>query len=131
MRDTCREVNESRTPKQYPTIKGLTWHRHQYYSFFAPIDWHRFSWSDDRQGEITDPEPNDPSLCCLNTINSRVFQELGMVGPYGELWIPQITSLIVIGSVSHPCPELDREVAAQIVTDTASQELLQWIPQTP
>jgi hypothetical protein len=46
--------------KEYPTIKGLTWHRTQYYSFFTPMDWHRFTWSDDRQGDIYGPDPDDP-----------------------------------------------------------------------
>lgn len=50
----------SKTSKQYPAIKGLTWHRHQYYSFFTPNDWHRFAWSDDREGEIYGPDPDDP-----------------------------------------------------------------------
>jgi hypothetical protein len=49
-----------KTQKQYPAIKGLTWHRTQYYSFFTPIDWHRFAWSDNRQGEIYGPDLNDP-----------------------------------------------------------------------
>ncbi len=49
-----------KTQKQYPAIRGLSWHRDQYYSFYTPIDWHRFSWLDDRQGEIYGPDPNDP-----------------------------------------------------------------------
>lgn len=47
--------------KQYPSIRGLTWHRHQYYSFFTPIDWHRFEWADDSEGEIYGPDPEDPT----------------------------------------------------------------------
>jgi len=46
--------------KKYPSIKGLTWHRHQHYSFFTPMDWHRFAWSDGRRGDIYGPDPNDP-----------------------------------------------------------------------
>ncbi len=49
-----------KTQKQYPAIKGLTWHRDQYYSFYTPLDWHRFYWADDRQGEIHGPDPDDP-----------------------------------------------------------------------
>jgi len=49
-----------KSQKQYPSIKGLTWHRHQYYSFFTPIDWHRFVWPDQRVGEIYGPDINDP-----------------------------------------------------------------------
>ncbi|NLX09574.1 MAG: hypothetical protein GXY36_07950 [Chloroflexi bacterium] len=50
----------AKAQKQYPTIKGLTWHRHPFYSFFLPLDWHRFAWPDDRQGEIYGPDPHDP-----------------------------------------------------------------------
>jgi hypothetical protein len=46
--------------KKYPAIKGLSWHREQYYSFFVPMDWHRFVWPDDRQGVIYGPDVNDP-----------------------------------------------------------------------
>lgn len=46
--------------KQYPAVKGLTWHRHQYYSFFTPVDWHRFEWPDQRVGEICGPDRDDP-----------------------------------------------------------------------
>ncbi|MBN2502342.1 MAG: hypothetical protein JXB38_16280 [Anaerolineales bacterium] len=46
--------------KQYPAIRGLTWHRHQYYSFFTPMDWHRFAWPDERLGEIYGPDADDP-----------------------------------------------------------------------
>lgn len=48
------------TRREYPTIKGLTWHRRQYYSFFTPISWHRFTWLDEREGEIYGPDPDDP-----------------------------------------------------------------------
>jgi hypothetical protein len=50
----------SKTQKQYPAIKGLSWHRSPYYSFFTPMNWHPFAWSDDRQGEIYGPDPDDP-----------------------------------------------------------------------
>lgn len=59
----------SKTQKQYPAIKGLTWHRSQYYSFFTPMDWHCFTWSDDRQGEIYGPDPNDP--CTVFAVDLR------------------------------------------------------------
>jgi hypothetical protein len=72
MGNNGREIKGDKTPKQYPPIKGLSWHRHQYYSFFAPMDWHRFSWSDDRQGEIYGPDPNDPS-----TVFSVILTALG------------------------------------------------------
>ena len=49
-----------KTPKQHPAVSGLTWHRDQYYSFFTPMDWHRFTWADGRQGEIYGPDLNDP-----------------------------------------------------------------------
>lgn len=60
--------------KQYPVIKGLTWHRNRYYSFFLPIDWLRFTWSDDRQGEVYGPDPNDPF-----TTFSVDMKDLGIV----------------------------------------------------
>jgi hypothetical protein len=62
----------SKTRKQYPSIKGLTWHRHQYYSFFTPMDWHPFSWPDDREGEIQGPDLNDPF-----TVFAVSLQDLG------------------------------------------------------
>lgn len=65
-----REVTGNKTQKQYPFIKGLSWHRHPYYSFFAPLDWHRFSWPDDREGEIYGPDPNDPSTVFSVTLRS-------------------------------------------------------------
>jgi len=51
-------VGDSQKPT--PAIKGLTWHRHPYYSFLTPHDWHRFEWPDGRQGEIYGPDPHDP-----------------------------------------------------------------------
>ena len=62
----------SKSQKQYPVIKGLTWHRDNYYSFYVPIDWHRFAWSDDRQGVIYGPDPDDPS-----TVFAVFFKDLG------------------------------------------------------
>ncbi len=61
-----------KTHKQYPAIKGLTWHRDRYYSFFAPMDWHRFVWPDEQYGEIYGPDPDDPS-----TVFGVVLQDLG------------------------------------------------------
>lgn len=58
--------------QQYPAIKGLTWHRHQYYSFFAPLGWHAFSWPDDRLGEIYGPDADDP-----NTVFALSVDDLG------------------------------------------------------
>jgi hypothetical protein len=48
------------------------WHRDQYYSFYIPLDWHRFAWSDDRQGVIFGPDPNDPL-----TVFAVAIQDLG------------------------------------------------------
>lgn len=62
-----------KTPKQHPAVKGLTWHRNQYYSFYTPIDWHRFYWADDRQGEIYGPDSHD-SL----TVFAVDIKDLGM-----------------------------------------------------
>ena len=46
--------------KKYPAIKGLRWHRDQYYSFYIANDWHNFHWADDREGVIYGPDANDP-----------------------------------------------------------------------
>ena len=46
--------------KQYPAIRGLSWHRDQYYSFFVPDDWQRLDWADDRTGVIYAPDSSDP-----------------------------------------------------------------------
>jgi hypothetical protein len=66
------------THNKYPAIKGLLWHREQYYSFFIPNNWHKFQWSDDRDGVIYCPDLVDPftffavdlkDLCTLITPN--------------------------------------------------------------
>jgi hypothetical protein len=49
-----------KTPKQYSAVRGLSWHRDQYYSFFIPENWHRLPWSDDREGVIYAPDLTDP-----------------------------------------------------------------------
>jgi hypothetical protein len=46
--------------KSLPAFKGLTWHRHQYYSFFVPIDWQRLDWPDGRKGVMFVPSADDP-----------------------------------------------------------------------
>jgi hypothetical protein len=45
----------------YPAIQGLTWHRTQYYSFFLPMNWHPFVWTNGRDGKLFGPDPNDPA----------------------------------------------------------------------
>ena len=45
--------------KDRPIFKGLRWYREQYFSFFIPIDWHRFSWQDNRQGVLYGPSAED------------------------------------------------------------------------
>ncbi|MCA9883002.1 MAG: hypothetical protein KC708_08535 [Anaerolineae bacterium] len=42
-----------------PAFKGLTWHRDQYYSLFAPVDWQKVMWPDGRQGMILLPNSED------------------------------------------------------------------------
>jgi hypothetical protein len=59
--------------KKNPAVTGLSWHRHQYYTFFAPTDWQRFQWSDDREGEIHGPDPDDPL-----TVIAVDVRDLGM-----------------------------------------------------
>jgi hypothetical protein len=46
----------AKSRKQHPAVKGLTWHRTQFYSFFLPMNWHRFL-SD--SGEVLGPDPDD------------------------------------------------------------------------
>ncbi len=46
--------------RPYPSIQGLTWHRTRYYSFFTPMNWHRFEWPDGRDGQVYGPDPDDP-----------------------------------------------------------------------
>ena len=60
------------TKKNYPAIKGLSWHREDYFSFFIPRDWHKFEWADERQGVIYGPDPNEPL-----TIFAVEVQDLG------------------------------------------------------
>lgn len=62
----------SHAPKQYPPIKGLRWHRDQYYSFFIPDDWYQCDWSDDRTGVIYAPEETD-----LQTVFAVDIKDLG------------------------------------------------------
>jgi len=58
--------------QQYPAITGLTWHRHRYYSFFTPVDWHPFTWPDGSEGDIYGPDSNDPL-----TVFAVSLQDLG------------------------------------------------------
>lgn len=65
-------------PKQYPAIKGLKWHREQYYSFFIPDDWQRLEWSDDRTGVIYAPDSSDPQTVFavdIKDLGTRVTAE--------------------------------------------------------
>jgi hypothetical protein len=62
----------SREEKNYPATRGLNWHRHQYYSFFVPIEWHRFSWDEEHEGAIFGPDPEDSK-----TVFAVDFKDLG------------------------------------------------------
>jgi hypothetical protein len=59
--------------KQYPSISALSWHRHQYYSFFLPKDWQHFTWADERDGMVFGPDADDPL-----TIFAVDVKDLGM-----------------------------------------------------
>jgi hypothetical protein len=72
----------NKAQKHYPAITGLAWHRHQYYSFFTPIDWHRFAWPDDSPGEIYGPDQDDPL-----TVFAVALQDLGTPVVAGDLEI--------------------------------------------
>ena len=56
--------------KEYPAIKGLTWYREEYYSFFVPLDWHKLDWSDDREGVVYAPDVDDPQTVFAVYINT-------------------------------------------------------------
>lgn len=56
-----------------PAFKGLYWYRDQYYSFFIPLDWHRFDWPDERQGVIYGPSPDEPE-----TVFAVEVKDMGM-----------------------------------------------------
>ena len=58
--------------KKYPATTGLHWHRDQYYSFFIPVEWHRLQWTDDRNGVIYAPDPDD-----LLTVFAVDLKDLG------------------------------------------------------
>ena len=59
--------------KQSPSVDGLLWHRHQFYSFFLPRDWHPLSWADERDGMIFGPDADDP-----HTFFGVELKDLGM-----------------------------------------------------
>ena len=42
-----------------PQFKGLSWQRSDDFSFFRPLNWHRFEWEDARQGVLFGPKSND------------------------------------------------------------------------
>ncbi len=92
--------------KCYPAIKGLTWHRHQYYSFFTPMDWHRFAWSDGSEGEIYGPDPDDPL-----TVFAVALKDLGTAVTSEDL------DLVAEGffSAIEQLPEVEIEARAQKV----------------
>lgn len=55
--------------KATPSFKGLTWHREQFYSFFIPIDWHKATWPDERDGVLYVPSDNDPHTTFAVEVN--------------------------------------------------------------
>lgn len=60
MGSPCREVHENKAQNQTPAVHSLSGHC-PYYSFFVPIHWPPFAWSDDWQGETGGSDLNDPS----------------------------------------------------------------------
>ena len=59
--------------KERPVFRGLSWHRHDNYSFFIPLDWHEFTWDDGREGVVFGPDPDDDQ-----TIFAAQFVDLGL-----------------------------------------------------
>jgi hypothetical protein len=68
-----KEDAMQQTQRQHPSTRGLNWHRDQYYSFFVPIEWHRFAWGEGQQGVIYGPDLDNPS-----TVFAVDFKDLGM-----------------------------------------------------
>lgn len=60
--------------KKRPAVKGLTWHRNQFYSFFLPNDWHHFSWPEGQAGVLYGPDAHDP-----HTVFAVSITDLGTV----------------------------------------------------
>jgi hypothetical protein len=59
--------------RQLPAFKGLNWYRDKHFSFWRPLDWTRFDWSDERQGVLFGPSPND-----LATLFAVDVKDLGV-----------------------------------------------------
>lgn len=57
-----------------PAFRGLSLHqdRELGFSFFRPIDWHRYDWTDGRQGVLFGPQPDDSE-----TLFAVAVRELG------------------------------------------------------
>lgn len=53
------ETMSNQSKSDRPSFKGLSWHRDQYYSFFAPMDWQKIMWPDGRHGIILLPNSED------------------------------------------------------------------------
>jgi hypothetical protein len=66
--------------KERPVFKGLRWHREQYFSFFVPVDWHRFNWQDDRQGALYGPSADD-----AHTVFAADLRDLGFTVAAADL----------------------------------------------
>ena len=66
--------------KERPVFKGLRWYREQYFSFFVPVDWHRFNWQDDRQGALFGPSADD-----AHTVFAADLRDLGFTVAAADL----------------------------------------------
>jgi hypothetical protein len=66
--------------KERPVFKGLRWHREQYFSFFVPVDWHRFNWQDDRQGALYGPSADD-----AHTVFAADLRDIGFTVAAADL----------------------------------------------
>lgn len=51
-------LSEQQRPKR-PAFYGLTWQKHEHFSFMRPTTWHLFEWVDDREGVLFGPTPED------------------------------------------------------------------------
>lgn len=59
----------SASNQKHPAVRGLAWHRTQYYSFFLPIDWHTFAWTEAQDGSLLGPDEHDPLTVFAVTVN--------------------------------------------------------------
>lgn len=102
--------------KEYPAIKGLSWYRDQYFSFFVPMDWYKLDWSDERNGVLYTPDLDEPQT--VFAVYIRYFDTTFMpedLDPLADGFLESIHSLpeAVIESLEQRMTGDQLEVEAQ------------------